>query len=163
VGLTFSPTRKFSTLKIHRWDRKKTTFSSRLQQPPPIHDIFDDSYTYSHQKLYLCAMRYVSNNVNWVSHYTRTNFQLATLTLELPPHTCPTNLYLIYLLTHHMLSHTSCRFLSKSHITLSLKLKHVCYHFLWPCSLLYASLNWLDHYWVLAYYPTINTLDHFYA
>ena len=39
--------------------------------------------------------------------------------------TCPTNLYLIYRLVYHMLSTTSCRFLSKSQMTSSLKLKHV--------------------------------------
>jgi len=39
--------------------------------------------------------------------------------------TCPTNLHLIYRLVYHMLSTTSCRFLSKSQMTSSLKLKHV--------------------------------------
>ena len=75
---------------------RKPHFPHALRQPPPKHDRFDDSNTYSHHKLYLCVMRYVSNNVTWVSHYSRTNFQLATLTLGLLPHTCLTNLYLIY-------------------------------------------------------------------
>jgi len=39
--------------------------------------------------------------------------------------TCPTNLYLIYRLVYHMLSTTFCRFLSKSQMTSSLKLKHL--------------------------------------
>jgi len=76
-------------------------------------------------------------------------------------HACPTNLYLIYWLTYHMFS--SCRFLSTSHMTFSLQPKHVCYHLTSPCSLLYASLHWLDHSWVLAYCHTINTFDHFYV
>jgi len=120
---------------------RKLRFSHALRQSPPRHDRFDDSNTYSHWKLCLWAMRYMFNSVDWFSHYTRTNFQLATLTLELLFHTCPTNLYLIYWLTHHMLFPTSCRFLSKSHITLSLKPKHVRYHFPSSCSPLYTSLH----------------------
>jgi len=38
-------------------------------------------------------------------------------------------------------------------MTLSLKLKHVHYHFLSPCLLLYASLHWLDHFFSSSLLP----------
>jgi len=79
------------------------------------------------------------------------------------PHACPTNLYLTYWLTFYVFSATSCRFLSTSQMTLSLQPRHARYHFTSPCSLLYASLRWLDHSWVLAYCHTINIFDHFYV
>ena len=65
------------------------------------------------------------NRVDWSSHYSRSNFQPVTLKTRMLLRTCPTNLYLIYRLIYHMLSATSCRFLSKSQMTSSLKLKHV--------------------------------------
>ena len=131
-------------------------FSSFLWQPLLGHNWYNDSHTYSHRKLFLYAKRYVFSYVDLFSHYTGSSFQPVTLKLE-----CSfivVQLFCIwYTLTYHMFSTTSCRFLSKSRMTSSLKLKHVLYHSTSPCSLLYASLHWLDHSWVLAYCP-ISTL-----
>jgi len=100
---------KFSSSKIHRWGRKKLCSPYLLWEPPLRHDWYNDSNAYSHWKLCLCAKRHVFNNVDWFNHYTWNGFELATLKLECSLKTCPTNLYLTYWLTSHMLPITSCR------------------------------------------------------
>jgi len=147
-------------------------FSSFLWQPLLGHNWYNDSHTYSHRKLFLYAKRYVFSYVDLFSHYTGSSFQPVTLKLE-----CSfivVQLFCIwYTLTYHMFSTTSCRFLSKSRMTSSLKLKHVLYHSTSPCSLLYASLHitLFTHLcitpltWSLlssGLLPHINTLGHHY-
>jgi len=73
---------KFSSSKIHRCGRMELCSPYTLWEPPLKPDWYNDSNTYSHWKLCLCAKRCVFNCVDWFSHYFRSTPNPLTLKLE---------------------------------------------------------------------------------